>query len=206
MEKTKPDFNPIRLLILGVCASGKTTLLKQILDKSLRGKFDTIHLLCPTHKSQDIYNKIKGIEKYEDATNSQFMEIWEKCKDDRKENKESLIILDDWINGDLSRSNSVLNKIIPVMRHEWTSIVIISQAYNSSLPPVVRNNMNQVICFHNNSRKQVGILRDDYGDKWYEHYKKFTSKPYGYVYSDLEKNELSDERYKDSYWTVANTN
>jgi len=190
--KNKPDFEPIRLLLLGTSGSGKTTLLKRILYNELSGKFNYIYLICPSYMSQDIWKNTKITNKYDTADNKTFEIVMNEVKENRENNKESCIILDDWIGFELSKQKSSLSKWIPQLRHYWCSIIILSQYYKSVIPPVVRMQLSHFICFHCPFNGEVKKIHEEFGDQWKKNYDNYTKIPYGYVYSDLTKNELLD--------------
>lgn len=194
-RKETADFPPVRMLIQGVSASGKTYLLKKILHEQLRGKFDEIYVICPTHKSQELWKsiKIKESNKYDKADNETFNAIIRKCEANREDDKESLIILDDWLYSDLSKANSALSNNILHLRHKWTSIILLSQYYKA-IRPEVRTNMNKVIAFKNDSESEIHKMQEDYGDSWRSAYEDYTAEKYGYVFSDFEKS-IYDNRF-----------
>lgn len=198
-RKTKPDYPPFRTLIQGVSASGKTYLLKQILNTQLRGKFDDIWCICPTHEGQEIWQSIhlKKDHKIKHATNEEFDKLMEKVDENRKNDKESLIILDDWLYQELAKNGSSLCNNILHLRHKWCSIIILSQYYKA-VPPCIRTNMNKVIVFKNDSESEVRKMQEDYGDQWRSHYEEYTKNKYGYVFSDFDKS-IYDGRYSSQY-------
>ncbi len=197
MNKQEPDLPPFRMLIQGVSASGKTFLLKKLLNTVLRGKFDAIYCICPTHKSQNLWKsiKIKDENKFDTSDNATFENVIKKCEKNRIEGKESLIIMDDWLYSELSKSNSALSNNILHLRHKWTSIIILSQYYKA-IRPEIRTNMSKTIVFKNDSESEVRKMQEDYGDQWRQFYEMHTQEKYGYVYSDFDKS-IYDGRYSD---------
>lgn len=195
-------MKPFRMLMQGVSASGKTYLLKEILYTFLKGEFDEIFLICPTWQDQEIYRKmgIRKENKFITSTNETFDKIMEKCKNNKKENKKSLIILDDFLYTELSKNSGSLAENISTIRHKNTSIIVLSQYYKA-LPPVVRTNMDKVVSFRNDSETQINIMKEDYGDSWKNAYEDYTKEKYGYVCSDFCKsiydgrhsNEITNE-------------
>lgn len=189
----------IRLLISGPSCSGKSTLVKQLLHKYFRNKFDEIFIIAPTIK-QPLWESVRinkeKENKSDEASDSQFMKYIDKIKKNGKDGKRSLLILDDIVNTELTRRSSALCREILRLRHYDCSIVICTQLYKA-IPNFVRVNLTHFIGFHNPNQNEVDKMKDEMGHKFLENYERFTNEQYKYIFVDFTKNELGDERYLD---------
>lgn len=194
MSKKLESNQRLRMALVGPCASGKTTLLKEVLYK-LRGTFHEIHLFSPVAHLQEIYQKeifIKKEHKYEECTDENFERVYDTLKSKNKDvKKEILIIVDDALKCSIFKS---ISKHILKMRHEGISIIILAQ-YLKGVDPIIRSNISHLVLFQFDNRGERLKLRDEYGDKFIESYDEYTQKPYGYVYADFTKNILDPLRY-----------
>ncbi len=190
------DIDPFRMLITAPSAAGKSSLIMRILSGDLRGKFDHIYVICGT-LHQPLWQRVKLEHKSDNVTNKQFEEYYELCKENKKNNKKSLIILDDIINTELSAQNSALAREICRIRHYDTSVIITSQLYKA-LPPIVRSNCDNSVMFYANNKGEKKKMVEELGDTFADKYDKFTQEPYGYVFVNMKKNEKDPARYTNS--------
>lgn len=193
MKKSAPDFEPFRMLMTAPSAAGKSTLIKKILKNNLCNKFDEIFVIAPT-LHQPLWESIKLKNKSDSATNKQFITYYDKIKQNRKDNKESLLILDDFINTELTKPSSILNTEIMRLRHYWCSIILASQLYKG-VEPYIRNNVDMQVIFHTPNLNERKKMHDELGDRFIEKYDEFTEEKYNYIFVNLRKNEKDDLRY-----------
>jgi len=212
-EKKTPDYLDVekndssekienfRLLIVGPSGSGKSQLVKKVLHKTA-GTFDFIYLICPTHHEQDIYQRQipyfnQNKENVSDKpTDEQFNKFIETIKKNKKNDKRSLLILDDILYTDITKVNSPLSLWITMCRHFNSSLIILSQLYKG-IPPVIRINCTHYAFFYIANKNEVDKLKEEFGDTMLEKYKEYTLKPYNYLWINNTKNELSDDKYTD---------
>jgi len=194
-SKKNPDFEPFRMLITAPSAGGKSYLIKDILHKDLRGKFDKIYVICPT-LHQNLWESIKIKDKSDESTDKQFNKYYEEIKKNRKAGKESLLILDDFLNTELTKEHSSLNTEIMRLRHHWCSIIMASQLYKG-VRPFIRNNVDMLVMFHTPNLTERSKMKDELGENFINAYDEYTKEKYHYVFANLRKNEMDNDRYSD---------
>jgi len=183
-----------RVAIFGPSSCGKTNFLFKYLIK--HEKYDNIYLICPTWEEQKLYKNLKIHCK--ETNPDKFEKIYDEAIQKGKENKDSLIILDDCLGHQILNGNGAVGQKIISCRHKRISIIILSQNYKS-IPPIIRNNLNKIVCFYSNNQGEGKKMKEELGDNFYDYYNEFTSKePYTFILMDLTKNELSGERYLNS--------
>ena len=187
-----------RLLICGPSACGKSETVLKIM-KQVYKDYDYHYLICPT-VHQDIYQKRLKFKKEhieEEPTNDAFNKIIEQVKKNSDKNKKSIIVLDDVLYTELTRMNSALCTIFTRIRHWKCSIIVICQHYKQ-IPPVIRNNLTHSIIFNLANGTAERIIFEEYSDRFKNAYKEYTKEKYKFVFCDLTKNEMDDDRYKAS--------
>jgi hypothetical protein len=187
------DIEPFRMIITAPSASGKSVLVAKMLTEQLKCKFDHIYIICGT-LFQPLFQRLKLEHKSDSVTNHQFDEYYAMCKENKENNKNSLIILDDIINTELTQKNSSLSREICRIRHYNTSIIITSQLYRA-LPPIVRSNCDLSVMFYANNKLEKKKMVEEIGDNFEYYYDQFTDKPYNYIFVNFRKNEMDKDRY-----------
>jgi energy-coupling factor transporter ATP-binding protein EcfA2 len=186
----------IRMLICGPSASGKTTLVREMLYKHCNGIYHDIFVICPSLR-QALWSDvaIKKENMSEEPTDAQFLSFLEKIAKNFEDDKRSLLIFDDCVNTEILKRTSELCKVWLRIRHYNCSVILISQNLKG-VPPFIRSNLTHFITFHNSNRDEIKKMREEFGDKFVDNYNQYTKNPYSYVFADFNKNELSDERYR----------
>ena len=180
---------------------GKTTQLYTILRDNLRGKFNNVYLICPTHKGQKIYEAITPALKKErisdEATNAKFEEFYDEIRENGERGENSLLILDDIVGTELMKMHSSLAREITRMRHHKCSVIILSQYYKN-IPPVIRMNCSHYILFYHPAASEIKKYADEFGQNFMRKYNEIASEKYAYIFVDTNKNEVDPERYTDN--------
>ena len=167
--RDRPSY--FRMLIVGPSACGKSRLLLRIMHQIYRD-YDEHYLICPT-MHQDLYKndlKFKKENAKDEATNSVFDDVIEKIKKNHKDKKSSLLVLDDCLYSELTKTNSSLTNIFTRIRHYYCSIIIICQHYKA-IAPAIRNNITHGIyfCLANSTAEKT--MFEEYSDRFKEKYK-----------------------------------
>ena len=150
-----------RIILCGKTNSGKSVLLKHMLQKEKR-KFNKIFVISPTEQVLKYYSDIvpenQIIHSYSDEWVS---DLLKKLTDYKKNNNKAynvLLILDD-VGADAHNSKA-LNKVFTMGRHLGISIIITSQFINQ-LPLTSRCNASYVCCSQMN-KASIDILVDEF--------------------------------------------
>jgi Poxvirus A32 protein len=145
--------------------SGKSVLLKYLVD-SVKSEFFKVYVVCPTEAVNKFYSDM--VE--ENCIYDQWNEEWcgalitkmsEKNKGKtKKELNNVLIILDDCMSDTNFHQSQNMKKLLTRGRHVGIGVIITCQ-YLNSLPPVARNNSDNVIVGQLN-RASVQLLAGEF--------------------------------------------
>ena len=174
LSEELPNYNGFNFVISGSSGSGKTTLLYSLMKQGKRkgirhgykGLFDKIYIVSPTIGNDSIKNDpFKSLPEdqiYKELTLENLEEILEELESNRKDNKNSLLILDD-VGSELKKSKAIEKKLISLIqnrRHLYTSIFILLQKFKDS-PTGIRSNMSHFISFRpKNMNEQDAITNE----------------------------------------------
>lgn len=191
---TKYEFKyPSATLFLGKTGSGKTFLMKKILNKNKK-KFNRIIAFCPIlNDDYDFLDKkfvIRDKEKLNDIIDRQY-EL-------KKNNmhKPLLIILDDFIGTIDLRHDDIFSKLATNGRHCNITVFYISQ-FLTKIPPVIRDNLGY-LCILNISQASLDTLTE-YQDMYnkndlFQLYRETRQKPYRGILIDNVSPYLKDKQ------------
>tara|TARA_R110000868_G_scaffold163412_1_gene395616 strand:+ start:883 stop:1632 length:750 start_codon:yes stop_codon:yes gene_type:complete len=155
-----PNYNGFCWVIIGSSGSGKTTLLyslmksgtKKNIKHGYKGIFDKIFVISPTIGNDSIKNdpfkNIPPNQIYKELNLDNLEEILNNLEENRKDDKNTLLILDD-VGSELKKNKAIEKKLISIIqnrRHLYTSIFILLQKFRDS-PTGIRNNMSHFITF-----------------------------------------------------------
>lgn len=127
-------------LFYGATLTGKSVLMKHLLYLHAK-KFDQIYVFqgCPTDDWKCFTNKY--VFKIDSTTDSKLKVIIEGAKQLKKQNKHSLIIIDDPFNGSADYHKSkIWQELSTMSRHSLTSIWM-SVQNPGLIPPVLKGNL-----------------------------------------------------------------
>lgn len=174
-----PSPQPFVWLCIGRKGSGKTTIIKNLLDndQGFKKRFHNIYLISKTAENDDklkrLVDELDEDGKFYNTCNDGIVEeVLDKIKKFNKEYKEkhkkkkpeNLIIFDDCLDSlPLSvEKNSAINKLIVGHRHYKTSIIISVQKW-SAVNRLIRNNADCISYFPNQNDKENKSFQEEYG-------------------------------------------
>ncbi len=155
-----PNYSGFCMVISGPSGSGKTTFMYSIMTKkkkngirqSYRKVFDKIYIVSPTMANSsmksDPFKDINKKQIYRSLTLEHLEELEEEIQDNREDDMNSIIILDD-VGSQLRKSAVVekkLSQMVQNRRHTFTSYVFLIQKYRD-LQPAIRSNMSHLVLF-----------------------------------------------------------
>ena len=193
LSEELPNYNGFSWVIVGSSGSGKTTLLYSLMKagtkKGIRHGykkvFDKIYVISPTIGNESIKNDpFKTIPKdqvYRELTLSNLEEILTELEQNRADDKNSVLILDD-VGSELKKSKAIEKKLISIIqnrRHLYTSIFILLQKWKDA-PTGIRNNMSHFTSF----RPKNMIERESIINELFNFNKEESNKLLEYVFSD----------------------
>ncbi|EFP11729.1 hypothetical protein CRE_05294 [Caenorhabditis remanei] len=180
--KHTPGFRfrfPSQTTIIGATQSGKTTLLKKIIE-NCSTSFDTpitnIFWFCGV-KTPGIPTNVPNLRVYEGLPD---VELLKEHKD-----QTNVVVCDDLMT-EFARSKdslNLLNTLFTVYAHHYNCAVfnLVQSAF--ALPPVTRNNSTYIILMRSlsDAAQIKNLLVQQFGDRWrgaYQAYEDVMSKPY----------------------------
>lgn len=177
---------PSSVLFLGQTGSGKTTLMKNLLFRYSKD-FCRIFVYCPIYN--DDYDFLEQQYVLRDAEKlNEIIEAQYKLKESNQQ-KNILIILDDWIGSCDIRNDKVFHRLATCGRHAWITTYYISQFLNQ-IPPVIRDNLNYMMILNisKQSLDSINDYQDCYDKKeFYEVYRQATNKPHSGILLDNKR-------------------
>ena len=174
-----PSPQPFVALFIGRKGSGKTTIIKNLLDsdQGFKKRFHNIYLISKTAEHDDklkrLVEELDEDGKFYNTCNDGIVEeVLDKIKKFNKEyttkhkkkKPENLVLFDDCLDSlPLSvEKNSAINKLIVGHRHYKTSIIISVQKW-SAVNRLIRNNADCVSYFTNQNDKENKSFQEEYG-------------------------------------------
>ena len=174
-----PSPQPFVWLAVGRKGSGKTTIIKNLLDsdQGFKKRFHNIYLISKTAENDDklkrLVEELDEDGKFYNTCNDGIVEeVLDKIKKFNKEyttkhkkkKPENLVLFDDCLDSlPLSvEKNSAINKLIVGHRHYKTSIIISVQKW-SAVNRLIRNNADCVSYFTNQNDKENKSFQEEYG-------------------------------------------
>jgi len=176
-KETDVPLLPMRSLIIGPSASGKTYVLNNLITNSYRHCFERVYIFSqsiyldrtydPIKETQkDIKNEDLYFETFDEAALQNIINnhsrIIAKLKDEKtKEMYNICIVIDDFIDDRrISNNSKALNSLFIRGRHSFISTICLIQKY-ISVSPMIRLNVSALIIFKVKSMKDLNALLDE---------------------------------------------
>ena len=191
------------LLMIQKIKQGKTTkIVNFILNPAFyKDVFDNVFLISNTLNQDNSYVPIKEkyggtcYENYNDGHIKNIINYHQSFNQEDPDRPRSLVVLDDVANAGFKKNSAMVNYLATRSRHYLNGggLIISSQALNT-VNPVVRTNATAVILGRTTNKKELQTIYEHYGhnfgdeDKFLKMLKYATSKPYGFLYINLDKN------------------
>ena len=211
--KRKPlprEVNPILPdpksgFVLIMCQSikqGKTTkIVNFVLNPAFyKDVFDNVFLISNTLKQDNSYIPIREkysstcYEDYKDSHIQDIINYHKSFSQDDPDKPRSLVILDDVANAGFKKTSASINYLATRSRHYLNGGgVIVSSQTLCSINPLIRTNATAIIIGRTTNKKELQTIYEHYGhnfgeeDKFLKMLKYATSKPYGFLYINLDK-------------------
>ena len=192
------------ITILGSTASGKTTLINNLLlNKNMwggdncKGAFDEVYIFSPSIHLDDSCRFLREhfitFDMYSDEKLQEILD--EQMTYEKKKMPKLMIVIDDSVG--MIHSNSTLNHFLSRYRHWNTNVILSSQAFRA-LAPIARTNTTHSMIFAVPNEKEFEKLDEElggiYGGQFRRLYEEATNEKYHFLY--LKLRELPAEAYK----------
>tara|TARA_R110000796_G_scaffold187301_4_gene304219 strand:+ start:7979 stop:8758 length:780 start_codon:yes stop_codon:yes gene_type:complete len=192
------------ITILGSTASGKTTLINNLLlNKNMwggdncKGAFDEVYIFSPSIHLDDSCRFLREhfitFDMYSDEKLQEILD--EQMTYEKKKMPKVMIVIDDSVG--MIHSNSTLNHFLSRYRHWNTNVILSSQAFRA-LAPIARTNTTHSMIFAVPNEKEFEKLEEElggiYGGQFRKLYEEATNEKFHFLY--LKLRELPAEAYK----------
>lgn len=226
-KKLKKKFKnipppPLRMIINGSSASGKSSFLYTLLKKYYNKYFDEILVFSGTMDSNGAWSKLRThdngtpeiFNEFDGQVLSEYIEQVEEdftqAIDEGEEPQRIAIIFDDMITDGISERMrmNVIDKLFVQGRHFWVSTFIITQLYKALNRNQRCLNCSHVVVYPTNLNDLKMIAEDHapngYDTKMFLELMNHTlnKKPYNYMVIDYTQPQ--SKRYKDTFNKVLN--
>ena len=214
---------PMRSIVWGPSASGKTILLQNMILDIYEGCFDKIYVFSPSvnldHTWQPVKEYIKDklrikdddkedpiyFDEYDSEALMKIMETQMKITDYMKKQKKTkmfqvLIIIDDFADDPrFVRSSKLLHSLYTRGRHSYISVITATQVFNA-LHPIIRKNATDLYVYKLRNNKDLESLIEELSalapkKVLLEMYSLATTEPYSFWYINLMAKKISDMFY-----------
>ena len=204
---------PMRSLIIGPSASGKTYLLNNLITNIYKNCFERVYIFSqsiyldrtydPIKETQkDIKNEDLYFETFDEAALQNIINnhsrIIAKLKDEKtKEMYNICIVIDDFIDDRrISNNSKALNSLFIRGRHSFISTICLIQKY-ISVSPMIRLNVSALIIFKLKNMKDLNALLDETSalinkKKLLEIYEKAIEQKYNFLYINLMADNINE--------------
>jgi len=192
------------LLLVQKIKQGKTTkIVNFILNPSFyKDVFDNVFLISNTLNQDNSYIPIKEkyggtcYENYSDGHINNIIEYHQSFAQDDPDRPRSLVVLDDCANAGFKKNSAMVNYLATRSRHYLGGggLIVSSQSLNT-INPVIRTQATAIILGKTTNQKERTTIYEHYGhnfgdeDKFLKMLKYATSKPYGFLYINLDKQQ-----------------
>ena len=175
------------ILICGSTSSGKTTLLKKLIDMN-RSKFDGTIYFSGCEFDEELKQLGIKCNKLDIKKIEAIIKVMEKVKKDDQKYRLCLI-LDDWI-GLVKTNNALFDRISTAGRHLGLTTIFLTQRLSGQVSTTMRSNFRHIFLFNGlqeNEVYTVSSLAPGYRTQkqFYDDYYQLCSKRYSFTYLDL---------------------
>ena len=204
---------PMRSLIIGPSASGKTYLLNNLITNIYKNCFERVYIFSQSIYLDRTYDPIKETQKEiknEDLYFETFDEaalqniinnhsrIIAKLKEEKtKEMYNICIVIDDFIDDRrISNNSKALNSLFIRGRHSFISTMCLIQKY-ISVSPMIRLNVSALMIFKLKNMKDLNALLDETSalineKQLLEIYEKAIEQTYNFLYINLMADNINE--------------
>jgi Cdc6-like AAA superfamily ATPase len=159
-------------LVVGGMGSGKTSLIRSFMEhpKIWKKTYENVIIVMPFSSrnslAKDIFDVLPAEQQFGELTPSVLTTIIDMCKDNAKEDENTIVIIDDFQS--IFKDKEVekkMNELILMMRHIHTTIVLLCQNYKKT-PLSLRDLVFNLIVFNNLSKNAlIQIFEEQFQDK-----------------------------------------
>ena len=204
---------PMRCLIIGPSASGKTYCLNNLITNIYKNCFERVYIFSqsiyldrtydPIKETQkDIKNEDLYFETFDEAALQNIINnhsrIIAKLKDEKtKEMYNICIVIDDFIDDRrISNNSKALNSLFIRGRHSFISTICLIQKY-ISVSPMIRLNVSALMIFKLKNMKDLNALLDETSalinkKKLLEIYERAIEEKYNFLYINLMADNINE--------------
>jgi hypothetical protein len=207
---------PMRSLIIGPSASGKTYLLNKLITDYYKGCFERVYIFSQSIDLDQTYNPIKHMQKdikkedlYYDTFDENILQniidkhthVITKLKETKQKDMYNIcIIIDDFIDDKrIANRSKALNSLFIRGRHSFISTICLIQKY-ISVSPMIRINISSLMIFKLKNMKDLQALLDETSalvDKktLLEIYNTAIERKYNFLYINLMADNINEMFY-----------
>lgn len=195
---------PFTMILCASSGSGKTYLLKHLLKKDLKDKFDNVFIMCPSLEYSTDYDEFKSKERYKkrmfgsydpeiiDEIIAEQKYVIKKFGKDRC--PQTLLILDDCMEY-LQGNHTLVQNIFFKGRHINLSCIILVQKLKG-ISTIMRINTKYVIFFRTGNSAELDHLLEEFSGKKERkiieaELVKWFQQPYSFLLCDLKTQDFT---------------
>ena len=210
---------PLRGVLLGPSATGKTTLLVSLLLHQYRGAFKRLYIFSPSLDIDRAWQPVKDyseqVLKVNQAREKTFFSDWnpgalakiletqtkiaEHCKERYTTVDQIIVVIDDFLDRpDVMRDGgNIVSTLFIRGRHSFCNVLISSQKLRSGVGTVCRVNSCFWIVFRLRNRKELDAIVEELSAVYpaqilYKMYEVATAEPYSFWFVDLMRKNRED--------------
>ena len=187
------------MALIGSRCSGKTVLLKSMLQNEIAAQYDTVHIFSPTCQCPDQQELFASLhipqENFHEDMEPTILDTL--INQNKIDKKKILIVMDDMSFNTVGRTSwkneKSLNRLAALGRHYRIGLVMLVQ-YTCNLSKAVRGNCDSFIVFRIDDIDEIKILHKEGGGSLTRDFQRFvrlldlaTTEPHSYFVLDKRK-------------------